>query len=505
MARLELGVSPEGLDREGHGWDEQAAYRELVQNARDEEVLNSHPMSVVYWPGSQTLLVRNEGAKMDRATLLMGVSRGKRGDDRAIGSFGSGYKMAMLVLCKMGRKVTVQNGDEAWTASIETSPQFGAEVLTVQTRARQSKDDDLVFSVSGVTPAAFQELLSRALFLGVSESTASRIVAEMCDEGFGKHVLVKEWNHCDRVLLDPKHRGRIYVKGLFVFSLPKSEREAKYGYDFGALQLDESRKMADPWDFKYRLGQLQAKVAERTPEARKEFVQMLKEGGEEVGHVSEYGSEKLAKAILEDQYAEHGADTMLVRDENDAQRVRSLGVKAVVLPDKLFTLVRRSLPSVDDAVAKLRSEVVAEVAPASLDRKSRAAWSQLEAAYGGVTKASWPLPFWPPLKLVQFRSDSTFVRAESGCISVGVQALNRNGSWETLAEVFREIAGQLAKHDSEKWGNVDGASLMAQTMLGLVGLTEDSEEPVVEHDDESVTLVEGDRMTGEGEDGAEVP
>ncbi len=363
MARLVLTMSPKWVENDQ--WDELAGYRELVQNARDEEVVHGCAMEVVYWPKTETLLIKNAGATLERRSLLLGESS-KRDDDVTIGQFGTGYKMAMLILARAGKKVTLQNGDETWDVGIEHSDEFEGDVLVVKTRKRKATADALTWSISPVPADVVEEVMSRALFLArtsKTESAETYELAEYADAIDCTEVLRDDWNSHglkDRVLRDERFRGKVYVRGLYVFDLPGNLTEAKFGYDFDQLKLDEARQMADPWDFKWQLGQLMVKAAEADAEVRRQYVQMVKQGSEETGFVGAgayVSHSKVAEALVEDVKQQHGDDVVIVKDDYDAERVRDVGLKAVVMTSGVWDLVKQAVPAASDVLNEFADKV----------------------------------------------------------------------------------------------------------------------------------------------------
>ena len=84
-------------------WDKWEAVRELVANAIDSGGNVSVELE------GDNLIIQDDGTGMPLEALLIGFSQ--KENDEAIGKFGEGLKMAMLVLTRMGYRVEVYSGN----------------------------------------------------------------------------------------------------------------------------------------------------------------------------------------------------------------------------------------------------------------------------------------------------------------------------------------------------------------------------------------------------------
>lgn len=92
MANLELTISPKYVAN----WSFTQAIREIFQNSLDQQTVN--PTNTVlfdYSPDTQTLKIGNKGSNLCPSTLVLG-NTSKASDDRTIGQFGEGYKLAKI-------------------------------------------------------------------------------------------------------------------------------------------------------------------------------------------------------------------------------------------------------------------------------------------------------------------------------------------------------------------------------------------------------------------------
>ena len=237
MPNIELSISPNYVN----GWTVVDATRELFQNASDQATLDpENPLIFDY--SEKTLLMRigNRKSELTTASLLLGNST-KRKDERLIGQFGEGYKLALIVLLRLGKRVTIYNKPEVWTPSIKHSEVFDAPILNIHTKKYRFKEcpvDDLMFEVAGITPNEFA-LISDSNRYFHETDIASEIPHE-----YGI------------ILTDPRYQGQIFVNGLFVNRIDK----ARYGYDLkpAHIQIGRDRDLVDTWSIFYKTAQMWA-------------------------------------------------------------------------------------------------------------------------------------------------------------------------------------------------------------------------------------------------------
>lgn len=120
MKTIELSLSPKYVS----GWGVEEAVREILQNAIDQKA-DGAEVSVSY--DRETLSILADGARLKTSTLLLGESG--KDDERYIGKYGEGYKLALLVLTRERKPVKVVTDAETWTPEFRLSETFGEESL----------------------------------------------------------------------------------------------------------------------------------------------------------------------------------------------------------------------------------------------------------------------------------------------------------------------------------------------------------------------------------------
>lgn len=289
--KYQLTISP---DYVAH-WGLWEAVRELLQNAIDQRVKDRNCEVVFeYDEEKQVLSVGNtNGTPLTPATLLLGASS-KRGDSSTIGQFGEGYKLALLVLTRLGYSAHVWTGDEVWTPSLEHSEEFGTRTLNITTRFSPFNRPGTLFKIHGVSRSAFDVVDRNYL----PSAARNEVVAG--------------------------RPGDVFVEGLFVCH----NRNLKHGYNFSAnrLTLDRDRGIVTDFDLAYetskRWGQSHHEVSA--------YFNLLKADAMDVRYSNP--TPQVAAQVLAQFRAEHG-DALPVSTQEDVERAQ--GHKFVLVPDIL--------------------------------------------------------------------------------------------------------------------------------------------------------------------------
>lgn len=206
-------------------WGVKEAVRELIQNA-----LDSASPFVYEWVSAEdgpiALRLNSEFSTLSPQTLLLGATS-KAEDKSAIGSFGEGYKIALLVLTRMGYEVGVLNGDKLWKPRFKFNRNYGCEVLAIdETQLPNKVNNGLTFQVEGLTEEDREAIMATCL----------RMQSDVGE--------VKQTRYGDILLERP---GELYVGGLFI-----CETELQFGYNVMPehIRLERDRRTVDGWDLK---------------------------------------------------------------------------------------------------------------------------------------------------------------------------------------------------------------------------------------------------------------
>lgn len=254
MSRFELSITANYVPN----WGLWEAFRELFQNCIDQQELHEdNPMFWDYDADKQVFYLGNSKSVLHRQSLLLGHTT-KTDEVRAIGKYGEGYKLALLVLTRLGKEVTIYNygAGEIWYPKLINSRRYKSEILVIDVEKKRfwekTPSNDLTFEVKDITPEDFAIIKDRNLHMQLREDI---IRYEAVDGNILK-----------------SGGGRIYVNGLYVCHSP----ELKYSYDFRPhmLDLDRDRSLVKDFDLQWATSTLWTQVG-RDPELVAEVAELV--------------------------------------------------------------------------------------------------------------------------------------------------------------------------------------------------------------------------------------
>lgn len=363
MKRFELGMSIDYCST----WGVVEAIREIFQNALDAQTANpDNEMYFKYDQDKETLFIGNKKGILGTNTLLLGTTS-KAGNNNFIGKFGEGYKVATVVLLRLGKKVTVYNGNanEIWTAHTINSRRYNAKVAVFDIENTQSVADkvkellnlgisgnsskkktyNLVFSVSGITADEYKEIVCSNLYL--QEFT------ELDNLIYGDEKALKTWHvkstydgdKVCRILTDESQSGRLYVGGLYV----TTSKRAKFGYDFSPnmVTLDRDRGFIDNMDLQWLCSKalLMSNNSKLIEDAKDswdgEYIRVFASNRMDEKNVCEAIQPSCDKEC-DAFYEEYGDDAVAVTDTNEFNSLKKKGVNAVMTTERQYFYVTNS-------------------------------------------------------------------------------------------------------------------------------------------------------------------
>lgn len=228
MSKYELTISSKYVAH----WGVVEAVREFFQNAIDESNLNpDHSMDWNYDKDNELLTISNKNCKLSINSLLLGNTTK---DERSIGKFGEGYKVAIVVLLRNHKTITIHNGDELWNTRFVNSRRYKDYVPVIETSKFGVTGTDLIVEIGGIDESEFEEIKNSNLNLRKEE------MLEMGE--------ITETNSGD-ILLSSEETGNIYVEGLFINNCSG----LKYGYNFksDSVSLNRDRNIISQFDIEW--------------------------------------------------------------------------------------------------------------------------------------------------------------------------------------------------------------------------------------------------------------
>jgi hypothetical protein len=298
IVRHKLSLSTEYVST----WTVLDALREVFQNAIDHG--NWH-----WLYKDQILTITSKSVALDKKTLLLGQTT-KKDDSSKIGQYGEGFKLAMLVLCRLGHKPYILTGTESWEPKLINSRTYGTQQLVFDVHNEQPKVDDIVFVVPDITNEIFNELMDKNLHV--------REPSTGWQTKFG-HILPEDYH------------GKVFIGGLYVCDV----QGMRHGYDLkpSYINLDRDRRIVRDFDLHWLTCQMWKETDEFDY-----ILTLIKEDAPDVKYLDSFSyncreglADKAAEAFLD----EHGAEAVPVVDQYDINQAKEQGHENIILVPKV--------------------------------------------------------------------------------------------------------------------------------------------------------------------------
>jgi len=227
-------------------WGAWEIVRELMTNALDVD-----ENATVKINDKGALVVRSKGQPLGIHHLLFGVSE-KPGTD-AIGQFGEGMKLALLVLTRLGLTAHVYSGGQhIWNEPAEMA---GQQVFKIAWRDGFRDTGETVIGIPDWDGEAFED---RFLCEGDSRIAYT--------DQFGRSILEQDVPD-------------IFVKRVWVQKATGYGNHYAFGYDLRGVEMNRDRRAVDNWRVNLEIGRLWATVTDA--ELLERFWQAVKNGAGE--------------------------------------------------------------------------------------------------------------------------------------------------------------------------------------------------------------------------------
>lgn len=317
MRKYELSISADYVPE----WGTTEAMREFFQNAIDEETRDcSNKMFFQYNPEEQIVRIGNKHSDLDIKTLLFGMTS-KKDDREMIGNHGEGYKIATVVLLRMGKSVVFHNycRKEIWRPRLVKSRKYeGILVPTffVEQTAIWEKipEHSLIIEIGGITPEEYQSMKAANLHL----------------QG---EVAGKETSY-GSIMEEEQHTGKVYVAGLFICNEPGLE----VGINFKprVVRIERDQSMVNSFDIKW--------YAARMVEELKDKELTKRSLGCYTGtYIEAYRvPDEIKNEVAGDFINQYGAKAVPVSNQNDIEGMKKRGYKAVIVSESKKNVIMES-------------------------------------------------------------------------------------------------------------------------------------------------------------------
>ena len=302
-------------------WGMCEAVRELIQNGLDSD----SPFEWEMREEEQTLIIRSRFAKLEPRTLLLGHT--SKADSDKIGSFGEGYKIALLVLTRCGYEVQVRNGNRLWRPKFMYSHTFESDVLCIEDTAAPSATQGVEFVVVGLTPGEFSEIRNQCLHMQYD-------IGEVMEVSKGRILRARP--------------GKLYVGGLYV-----CDTKLKFGYDIKPeyLRLERDRQTVNTFDLQFLTKDMWFET-ERWDEIAKHI-------GDKVDDFkyAEYGAPQMVKDACYRAFKALHPGAVVAKDQDQLNELVRRGMTRVIISEAYYPYITSAAGYKTEAVEPQASPV----------------------------------------------------------------------------------------------------------------------------------------------------
>jgi hypothetical protein len=285
-------------------WGLLEAIREIMQNALDSK-------DPIEWSiEGHTLTVTSRTTVLPSSTLVLGQTS-KADDVSKIGSFGEGFKLALLVLARLNYDVKLYNGDLLWTPAFGRSDTFECEVLQInESLLAHGEARGLSFVIDGLNHEDTTQIHDMCLFM---QATSDDVIVTK----FGDIL--------------PSKPGFLYVGGLLV-----CETQLSYGYNVlpQYLELERDRQTVDDWDLRRVTKDMWLNT-----EQWERVAELMDQDIEDVKYI-EYDCPQLVKEACYKRFKQNNPGKVAVRSQAEMEKYVEKGMtKTVHVGGSYYTAV----------------------------------------------------------------------------------------------------------------------------------------------------------------------
>jgi len=388
--------------------------RELIQNGLDGH-RKGYSLSIDFTfnvEGEGVLHIINEGITMDRDALVLGNSS-KIHDPEMAGKFGEGMKLAWMVGMRQGLRIWTKVGNERWIPRMAYSPDYKSEIMFVDI-APCKYENKIHVKVEGLSKSDWEAIKKRVLHLSPPE--------------------LKETNYAGSILLDTAHKGKLFVKGLYVGDL----KDALYGYDLINLELDRDRRVPSRYNLEYEVANVLRDLLRSEKIHTKQIFDILSTPSTEASALQSYCSSDISRNLSE--YFEklyNDPNMILVSSISEEEEAKHYGFRPIIVPSSVKEIYEKSNQTFLERIKSIKKTVKKTYGASELTEKELEIWN---------TCVKLVEPFLSPdttLSIVDYHSDNIqgmFSHDKDLRIEISVCKRNLSSYEETLKTLVHEVA-----------------------------------------------------------------
>ena len=306
-------------------WTFSDAMRELIQNGIDQEKVDKDKsFSISYDKMNHSIKLTNDKSSLKVSTLLLGKTS-KANDDDTVGQFGEGYKIASLVLNRLGKTFTIFNNEknEIWTSRFKNSEKWKEKILAFYISKKDTDESGLCIEVGNVTYGEWKDLYDLWL-------------------GFQGEYDKSETSYGEILTDEDEYSGKIYVNGLYVME----KEDMQFGYNFKPeyMRLERDRKTCSGWDLGEYTSLMISEALVKGDISFDKVKEMIESQSGECYHL-EYNTydknvSELQEMLIEAFDKQNPQPYSIpVSSQEDANRVKAYGGKPVIVPSGAMKLM----------------------------------------------------------------------------------------------------------------------------------------------------------------------
>lgn len=317
MGSYQLTLSPNYVPN----WGMNEALREIFQNGidRENETEGESKFNINYDPLSRRLILGNPDTCLHKRTLLLGET--SKDGKSSIGKYGEGYKLALLVLLRLGCRITIENYNEIWIPRLVKSRVFDAELIQIDTSKNKHTDGWLRYIIDGIIPEHYSDFQDQCLMFHTGDERIE--------------------TRSGQILLDKKYSGKVYCNTLFVCSV----ENLKYGYNIKPqhIELDRDRKKVSEFNLTWETSSMWTTQGI----SAKLIYEMQSEKSIDVQYYDTHaytGSEQyqeICELHYKDFLKKHGTTAVVCKDEIEARLIKEKygSLVPIVVPEEKYRYI----------------------------------------------------------------------------------------------------------------------------------------------------------------------
>lgn len=300
MKTLDLNISENYVPHWG-AWE---VGRELITNAIDADPKKYESEFV----DDDTLQIFTSTVPTISQLKIIGNGT-KAGDDASIGQFGEGFKLAALVICRLGGTLNIVTPKYSANFKLEITDYMDDRVLVMQLEQKKNH-------VRGCTMTITLE--------GIKAATEGKFLD---DRKAGMKEKVGD-------------KVRFYYKGVFV---EERDQSSLYDWNLTTVTLNRDRSLIDYWSLISHVAVLMdrhmtAKMAEQLVSAKEDCfeLEVIRKWPEHFGH-------QAAKLIRQEVRKRYGDDVVVATDDSQANQIASSkGKKVIHVNEGIYKVASKS-------------------------------------------------------------------------------------------------------------------------------------------------------------------